>query len=428
MKFKKLSADEARDKRKTHLYKAGSSEAIAKAAKEPTSWDKAARSARFVMSTQGVDRYGDIIVTAGIDTTEFMTNPIGLMFHAARQWPVGTWSDLTKELTKRPPRLEGNLNFLPADGPVKEVDQAAWMVANGGIKACSIGFIPNWDDVEGIEDDDGFTIGLKFNSSILLETSICGLPANPQALIKEAGGDPVLARELIEDVLDNWARDPSGLLVPRAELLKTHEIVVRSLAADKTAPKATIVVHAPLVAKVEEKAGLPTGVTVEIAKPIPVVGLGIKAPTVEEKADADLASVLAKADKASDISVWKGIVESGERTITVTPVPGLEHKLEIKGWTERHTKMVEARIKELGGSAPSPAPAKTIEVKLEVDTDEATKKVGVFERMIDGVAAKLAKLFPAKPQPEPIPTDDQMKAAKDKAAATIQRLRSKGMA
>lgn len=240
-KFVKMSADEAQSKRRDHLAKAaGMDNAIIKAAKAPASWNQDQRSARFVMSTQGVDRYGDIVVTEGIDTAEFERNPVGLLFHSSRSWPVGAWSDLAKELNRRPPRLEGTLTMLPEGGPVKEVDEAAWMIANGGVRACSIGFMPDWDNVEGIVDDEGFWTGLKFNASSLLECSVCSVPANSQALIKQADGDPRLARELLEDVLDNWARSPEGLILPRAEFEAAYRTVTEKIAADdisEPAPK-----------------------------------------------------------------------------------------------------------------------------------------------------------------------------------------------
>lgn len=217
----KMSVDEIMSKRKD--LQSGATP-IVKAAKAPASWNKEARSARFVMNAQTVDRYGDIVVTSGIDTTEFEKNPVALLFHKSREWPIGNWGNLEKMTSGRPPRLEGDVVLLPSGGPVKEVDEAAWMISNGGIRACSIGFMPDWDDYEMILDSENqWTGGIKFNKTTLLECSICAVPASPQALIKDAaGGDMRLARELLEDVLDNWAKTPEGLLVPRAEYEAAH--------------------------------------------------------------------------------------------------------------------------------------------------------------------------------------------------------------
>ncbi|RVC05738.1 hypothetical protein EN883_03520, partial [Mesorhizobium sp. M7A.F.Ca.AU.002.06.1.1] len=217
---KKISIDEIIAKRKD----IGSDVApIMKAAKAPASWNKESRSARFVMNAQAVDRYGDIIVTAGIDTTEFERNPVALLFHNSRTWPVGSWGNLEKVLKGRPPRIEGDIVLLPAGGPVKEIDETEWMIANGGIRACSIGFMPDWDNYEMIlDDEERWTGGIQFNKSILLEASIVAIPASPQSLIKAAGRDMNLARELLEDVLDNWAKTPEGLLIPMDEYRAKH--------------------------------------------------------------------------------------------------------------------------------------------------------------------------------------------------------------
>lgn len=227
MKTKRISADEAIAKAKANEQvretKAGFT--LMKAAKAPPTWDKTERSARFVMTSQAQDRYGDIVVTDGVDTTEFEQNPVGLLFHNSRTWPVGTWANMEKMLRGRPPRLEGDLIMLPAGGPVPEVDQAAWMIENGGIRACSIGFMPNWDEVEGVLDDEGKWMGMRFVQSTLLECSICAIPANPQALVKAVGEDFRMARELLEDVLDNWARTPEGVIVPRKAYEEAYSIV-----------------------------------------------------------------------------------------------------------------------------------------------------------------------------------------------------------
>lgn len=227
MKTKRISADEAIAKAKANEQTRETSAGITlvKAAKAPPSWDKNERSARFVMTSQAQDRYGDIVVTDGVDLSEFEQNPVGLLFHNSRTWPVGHWANMEKMLRGRPPRLEGDLIMLPAGGPVKEVDEAAWMIENGGIRACSIGFLPDWDEVESVLDDEGKWMGMRFVRSTLLECSICAIPANPQALAKSFGEDHRLARELIEDILDNWARTPEGVMVPRKAYEEAYSVV-----------------------------------------------------------------------------------------------------------------------------------------------------------------------------------------------------------
>lgn len=224
-KTKKISADEARNLRKDQMRTINGKDAVIKATKPPmtpaSSWDPEARTARFVMTAEIEDRYGDIVVTQGIDTDNFLRNPVAPLCHQTRTWPIGQWGGLEKMLKTRPPRMEGDLILLPAGGPVKEVDEAAFMLENGVLRACSIGFMPDWGEIEGITDDEGHWTGLQFNKSELLECSPCIIPANQEALIKmQAAGFGGLARELIEDTLDNYDRSPAGVLVSRADLEK----------------------------------------------------------------------------------------------------------------------------------------------------------------------------------------------------------------
>ncbi|WPE19952.1 hypothetical protein ShzoTeo12_11320 [Shinella zoogloeoides] len=259
LKFKKASADEVRAKRKDHVKDLSSGTAVLKGFKAPPSWNDDTRSAKFIMSSESVDRYRDIVVQGGIDTTAFEKNPQGLLFHNSRSWPIGLWSDITKVLTGRPKRLEGVLNFLP-EGTDEDADRAARHVKAGSMRTVSIGFIPDWSDVDFIlDEDDDWTGGFRFNKCELIECSLVPVPAQPDAMVKDAGGDFQLARDLIEDILDTYTKTPEGLLVP----LDAYGAKHRELSGNRS----SIVV---------EKALLPTVKHVERS------ALAIKANTDEE--------------------------------------------------------------------------------------------------------------------------------------------------
>jgi hypothetical protein len=74
MRTTRISADEAFALRKDHL-RGGE---LLKVSSAPASWNSGARSARFIMTTQGRDRIGDVVVTAGLDISEFEKNPQAL--------------------------------------------------------------------------------------------------------------------------------------------------------------------------------------------------------------------------------------------------------------------------------------------------------------------------------------------------------------
>lgn len=252
-RFKKVSADEARAARANVVKDVGGKSVVFKGAtfKAPSSWNAEKRSARFTMTSEAVDRYGDIVVQNGLDITRFLENPQGLLFHNSRAWPAGTWSDIVKNLTGRPKRTEGTFNFLP-EGTDEDADRAARHVAVGSIRTVSIGFAPDWDQIELIlDDEEEWITGIKFNASELLECSLVPIPAQPDALAKSVDGDWKLARELIEDILDGWAKSPEGVLIPKGVHERTYRTIVQKISDDTIAPAAgsTFIVDKALAPK-----------------------------------------------------------------------------------------------------------------------------------------------------------------------------------
>lgn len=195
---------------------------LTKIHKAPASWNSDARSAKFIMTAEIIDRYGDIVVSKGGDTADFVNNPVALWAHDSRDFPIGMWSDLTT-INGASKRVEGVIN-LSAEGTTPETDTIARLLAQNMVRACSIGFLPKaW---ESMKDDKDRTVGYRFLQWELLECSVCSIPANPAALVKAAGaGNERLAMQAIELVLDEWARTPEGLIVPRANYERAYEVV-----------------------------------------------------------------------------------------------------------------------------------------------------------------------------------------------------------
>ena len=221
-----ISVDEYLSKRKDFV-KSGNT--IMKAARSPASWNSDARSATFVMSTEDPDLDDDIVFQAGIDFTNFMKNPVCLGFHNSRTWPVGSWSNI-KTIMGNPNKTEGDCSFLPV-GADPDSDRMANHVAAGTIRACSVGFIPTKIQQRENDDPDGGWPGFNIMECQLVECSLVPIPANPSALIKSADGDFKAARELIEEVLDTWAKHPAtGLLIPRSE----YEAALKTINGDRT--------------------------------------------------------------------------------------------------------------------------------------------------------------------------------------------------
>lgn len=229
MNARKASLEEFMDKRSRGVAKTASGkDAVFKGFAGPPSWDPERRSAVFVMSSERIDRDGDIVIQKGLSTDEFEKNPQALLFHSSRSWPIGQWSDVQKRLRSQPPRTEGTLNLAPSGGPIAEVDQAAWAVENGLIRTVSIGFMPL--DLELVEHDENsgspWSYGFRILAAEMLECSLVPLPAQPDSLAKDliSKGEFRPAQEFIEQALDEWARDPrTSMFVPKKDLATTYQ-------------------------------------------------------------------------------------------------------------------------------------------------------------------------------------------------------------
>lgn len=205
----RVSVDEYLTKRSIAVNSAGM---ISKIFKSPATWNADERTARFVMSSETPDRMRDVVRQRGMDKTEFERNPQGLLFHDSRNFPIGLWENVAT-INGSPKRTEGTIRLLP-EGADEIVDRTAKHIAFGTLRTSSIGFIPL--DIERIMDSEGRgTGGFDIVQSELVECSIVPIPANPDAIVKAADGDFKMAYELIEEVLDTYTRDSSGLIVPR---------------------------------------------------------------------------------------------------------------------------------------------------------------------------------------------------------------------
>ena len=194
----------------------------------PKSLNEDRRTVRFIMSSEAEDRDNDIIKQDGLDLKEFEKNPVALLHHD-RRIPIGKWTDIARAGGTRTPRTEGTLQF-PEEGLVKASDAAFNLVKGDVVRACSIGFMPKSVQWRDPEDPARAGYGYLINEADLWECSIVALPSNPQALAKAAGEDRVIARAIVEEVLDHWAKDPrTGMLVPRAE----YEEAMKGLNGDR---------------------------------------------------------------------------------------------------------------------------------------------------------------------------------------------------
>lgn len=120
-----------------------------------------------VITTASVDRHRENIITNGIDTTNYMANPVVLYGHDYGSLPIGKTLKLTEMKNKIKARFQLAIDIFPFANTVFE------MVRNGYINAVSIGgVVKKWsDDYMTIEEME------------MVEFSVVPIPANPEALI-----------------------------------------------------------------------------------------------------------------------------------------------------------------------------------------------------------------------------------------------------
>ena len=135
------------------------------------------RSLTVTISTNAVDRSGDIVEPNGGKFVNFKKNPVVLMAHDYSGLPIGKASDLKKTENGITAKV-----IFPEEGTYPLADTVYNMYKQKFMRAWSIGFIPTKS--EEIKDEEGKKniTGYRFLNWELLEFSACSVPANPEAL------------------------------------------------------------------------------------------------------------------------------------------------------------------------------------------------------------------------------------------------------
>jgi hypothetical protein len=149
------------------------------------------------ISTESVDRLGEVVLARGMDDSQFRLNPMVTLGHDYDLPPVGTsgWRRRAREgtppevrvgvkaLTHYPPRPDS----WPADQPWLP-DQVFALVQAGLLRGKSVGFLPLRvhapDDREVRARGWGEGVRLVIDDWLLLEYACVSLPANQHALVE----------------------------------------------------------------------------------------------------------------------------------------------------------------------------------------------------------------------------------------------------
>lgn len=181
--------------------------------------DRNEKTITHYITSDTIDRDGDIVIPSGGDFSNYLKNPIVLFMHN-QYYPIGKnlWLKIEKS---------GDNEYLLAKTKISDKTDLAQDIFNlyeeKILNAWSIGFKPNWEKAEQIDR------GWKFNEWELLEYSAVSIPANPDALttaIKMVKNEELRNRFEIENIknqllsINNKSEDIIKLENEIAELKK----------------------------------------------------------------------------------------------------------------------------------------------------------------------------------------------------------------
>ena len=139
---------------------------------------RASTAVTFVLSTDDVDRHGDVVSAEGWRLEAYLQNPVLLWAHDYRHPAIGRAISVWSE----PHRLLAKMEFAPS----AFAQEVAALYAYGFQWGVSVGFRPiRWE--ERRDARTGGYLGLRYLEQELLEVSAVPVPANRRALRREAG-------------------------------------------------------------------------------------------------------------------------------------------------------------------------------------------------------------------------------------------------
>ena len=131
----------------------------------------------FVLSTDDVDRHGDVVLANGWRLDAYLRNPVLLWAHDYHHPAIGRAVSLWTE----PHRLLAKVEFAPS----AFAQEVAALYAHGFQWGVSVGFRPiRWE--ERRDPRTGAYLGLRYLEQELLEVSAVPVPANREALRRRA--------------------------------------------------------------------------------------------------------------------------------------------------------------------------------------------------------------------------------------------------
>lgn len=189
---------------------------------------------RFVFSNQAVGRDGHVVLNRGIQTANFLRNPVILWAHDDLQPPIGRGSNIDTGGTNCCMDVTFiDRDVLPFAGTIRDLVAGSWL------RALSMSWQPlEWQ----YSQDRSRAGGIDFTKVDLLEVSVVPLPALPDALM-DARSRGINTRPLSE-----WAERALGTR-------SYHSVPRRQLEAISRAARMSPLVRRPQIPEARARAG-----------------------------------------------------------------------------------------------------------------------------------------------------------------------------
>jgi HK97 family phage prohead protease len=157
------------------------------------------RQAKFIFSSESVDREHDVIKQAGIDVSHFLANPVVFFQHEHDTAPIGRCTSIGIEGGN----LVGVIEFAPATNPLvgQKASGLFELVRDGFLSTVSIGFIPK--EISYPDGDRYMHDGVNVDACEMVEISVVGIPCNREATLVDvvAATAPDAPHEMITAAL-----------------------------------------------------------------------------------------------------------------------------------------------------------------------------------------------------------------------------------
>ena len=203
----------------------------------------------FVISTDEVDRHGDVIAADGWNLDSYRNNPVFLWAHDYARPVIGKAVDVWKESH----RLMAKIRFAPTDF----AQEVAALYETGYQRGVSVGFKPLKYE-ERRHEKTGAFLGIRFLEQELLEVSAVPVPANRNALRRALEQAPRMKEYLggYENKTGPWAPPSAGNRTGQGSPGHSDLIIAGNIAGSAPGNSALKAVWPRLSAQVDELAKL----------------------------------------------------------------------------------------------------------------------------------------------------------------------------